>query len=181
MAIESSNAQRLTAVMSTTSAIAVLMSFLTKRAEASSDIVSLDDATLRLLAAMAVSIDNIDNDADLLADILSAIQNLSISGAGIAPNNRTIYNSTVVGVVAVKAYQFPDLVIPEQRALVIKGYPLNGGLSYIGRSAAECTNWQQAWPLRPNESIAYNIKNAKELWVSFQVANESVVFTVEQD
>jgi hypothetical protein len=183
MAIESSNAQRLTAVMSTTSAIAVLMSFLTHRTEASgSDIVSLDDATLKLLAAMAISIDNIDNDADLLADILSAIQNISISGGSeIIPNNKNAITNVVQGALAAKAYRLPDTSIPLGRTLTIKSYPTNAGIVYVARSASEAINWQQAWPLMPNESIGYRVNNAREFWVSFAVAGESAVFTVEQD
>jgi hypothetical protein len=182
MANDSSNAQKITAVMSTTSALAGILNFMTKRASASSgDIVSLDDATLKLIAAMAINLDNIDTDTDVLADILAAIQEISISSGNIAANNKNAISNVVQGLAASKAYQLPDCNIPDQRTLTIKAYPTNAGLVYVARSASEAVNWQQAWPLMPNESIGYRIRNAKEVWVSFTVAGESAVFTVEQD
>ncbi|MDD5700621.1 MAG: hypothetical protein PHU23_01110 [Dehalococcoidales bacterium] len=163
-----------------TAAITGAIVLLTRKAEAAG--LTLPPEVIQLMAAIAQSSYNTELSTAEIRDLIKTLELTGgINGPPEYPNNRTMTAFVVVGNVAGRPYQVPGCDIPEGRQLVIKGYPTNGGLTYVGFSSPSSANWQQSWPLRGNESIAYKIKNSNELWVSFQVAGERAVFTVEQD
>jgi hypothetical protein len=76
----------------------------------------------------------------------------------------------------------PSLTIPDGFEIAIKSWPANpaGGYINVGKSRADVLNQDESWPLIPNESITYRIKNASEIWVSATAGPAWVCWTVEQ-
>ena len=80
-----------------------------------------------------------------------------------------------------------SLPIPDGFMLVIKA-PKSAtgavggttGTVYVGPSKAEAEDHNVAYPLVKQESIAYGIDDVSSAWVDATVANEGVVWTVEQ-
>ena len=85
-------------------------------------------------------------------------------------------------VVANTPYQGPDMEVEDGFALVVKSDPTNAaaGLLFVGPNASASISANLSWPLVLNESIAYYITNANQLWVSGNTAGDNVVFTVEK-
>lgn len=144
----------------------------------------LDETTMQLLVAMA------ENGADisrLLQTILKVTETgeagpITVQGypdnADSIEAGRVVINALDTGV------QFPDVVVPNGMALLVKGFPRNGNLLFIGKSQNASININQSYPLLPNENVRYYIKNASALWVAgitgFSNVNDSIVLTVEQ-
>ncbi len=169
---------------SSTLAATVAMLLKPSKASASGAFV-LDEAAMTLLAAIAASSVGIEDKLELLSQILEAIKGINGEG-GLAvppeyPNNQGMTVAATQGTLANTPYRLPEIEVPEGRSLVIKGDPGNAGLVRVGFSASSSVHPLQSWPLRANEAVSYRIKNSKELFVSFTIANEIAYFTVEQD
>ena len=76
----------------------------------------------------------------------------------------------------------PNVAIPDGFEIAIKSWPANpvGAYINVGKSRADVLNQNESWPLIPNESITYKIKNASEIWVASTAATTWVCWTVEQ-
>ncbi|MDD5700432.1 MAG: hypothetical protein PHU23_00155 [Dehalococcoidales bacterium] len=116
--------------------------------------------------------------------ILQAIESIVIGGGtGYPPNADYPISGTFDLLVPLTTYRLPDITIPDDFEITIKAYPTNppGSLIYVAKSAGESIDRYASYPLMPNESRGYRIKNAKELYVSATVAPGcSVTWTVEQ-
>ncbi len=100
---------------------------------------------------------------------------------GYAPN----MPSGITGRVTISqlnhAYQLPAISIPDDYYLILKAWPGNTGLIYVGFSAVGVTNQlEQAYSLIPNEFIGYRVQVASVLYVGGNFINDSVTYTVEQ-
>lgn len=101
---------------------------------------------------------------------------------GFPPNASSVRTFAIQCVAANTPYRANDMLIPEGMALLIKASPANGvaAVVYVARSPAECLNINSSWPLVPNESIPYFVKNSNVFYVSSNVAGSVVIFTAEQ-
>jgi hypothetical protein len=182
------SASKAAMVVSIGAAIAAAYALTQKRAQAAepSQIVSLDEATMNLLIAIAQASGDIDSttlDAlDKLQEILDKIGAGAPGGQGWPPNAEGIRSFAVLCPAAATAYPVPDMEIPDGMALAIKNSPLNAAaaLIFVARTPAECTNPNSSWPLVWNEAITYLVKNANAFYVSTNIAGSLAVFTAEQ-
>ena len=141
--------------------------------------VTLDEPTMKLLIAMAQSSADI---GQLVEQILGSLGggDVTLQVQGYPPNTETGV-ATRVGITAAGTpYQLPDIVVPDDMFLQLKGWPGNGGQIWVGFSRSGCTNINQVWPLLANESIGYKIKNAQEIYISGTGAGDWCAITVEQ-
>lgn len=177
----------LAAGMSTAAAIAAVLAWLAaaKRAKAAPpgeipEIPGIPEELVRLIIAIAASIDAIDQNT--LA-IIDAIKGLTLEGGlGWPPNAEGTRSFAILCPAVGTPYQASDMIIPDGMALLIKASPLNavGSLIFVAKTPAECTNPNSAWPLIPNESIPYFVKNANAFYVSTNIAGSIAIFTAEQ-
>jgi hypothetical protein len=172
-------------IISVGAAITAAFALLQGRAAAApGQIVSLDDAVMNLLIAIAQSSDHIDTNTlealDKLQEIIDAMG--TGGGQGWPPNTEGTRSFAVLCPAIATPYQAPDMEIPDGMALVIKNSPLNAAatLVFVARTPAECTNPNSAWPLVWNEPITYFVKNSNALYVSVTVPGSIAVFTAEQ-
>jgi hypothetical protein len=103
---------------------------------------------------------------------------------GIVFSNKSSIRTTRVSLITANMpYQFPDMLVPDGFTLSIKAYPTNPAMSLvrIGDTAVTCRSMEQSWPLIPNESISYRVKNAGMLYASATANLCFVVLTVERD
>jgi hypothetical protein len=118
-----------------------------------------------------------------IRDLLTDIRSKTPVGAHLAypKNTAAVQVLRVPVLVANRAYQCPELSIPDGMALVIKAAPYNNAAGYIrvGQTAAECLNINSSFPLVPNESISLYIVNANKLYFSGTVTGDFVYFLVE--
>lgn len=171
-----------------TAAVAAAIALLSKRAQAASTgVVSLDEATMNLLIAIAQSIQGLPEDSiealTKLEEIKTAIGNLVMGGGGgIVPNADYTLSMGILLPVAFQAYQLPVIPIPDDMSLAIKSWPFNaaGSLVLVASSATTAINITSAWPLIRNESITYKIKNAHALFVSTTIGGSIVMISAEQ-
>ena len=177
--------------VSISAAIAAACALLQKRVEAAppGQIVSLDEATMNLLIAIAQASGNIDsNTLNALAKLQEIIDKIGVGGdgggviQGWPPNATGIRTLAVQCPLAATAYQVPDMEVPDGMALAIKSSPVNAAASliYVARTPAECTNPNSSWPLVPNEAITYFVKNTNTFYVSTNIAGSIAIFTAEQ-
>ncbi len=150
--------------------------FQSRQAKAAEDGKTLpaDAAALELLAAIAQS--NVET-AQFSAELLEATTDMALA---VVPNADTIISTRVLIAAVLRAYNLPDIVVPDDMELQIKGWPTNAGIIYVGYSRATAFNIESAWPLLANEAIGYRIHNADEIWVSGTVAGDLAAITVEQ-
>ena len=172
-------------VVSVGAAIAAAFALMQKRAEAApAQIVGLDEATMNLLIAIAQASGNIDsNTLAALAKLQAIIDKIGVGvGRGWPPNAEGARTFAVLCPAVATPYQVPDMEIPDGMSLAMKASPLNavGSYTFVARTPAECTNPNSAWPLVPNESITYQVKNANAFYVSTNVAGSIAIFTAEQ-
>jgi len=176
-------------VVSVGAAIAAAWALLQKRAQAVppgqivSQIVSLDEATMNLLIAIAQASGNIDsNTLNALAKLQEIIGKIGVGGRGWPPNTEGTRSFAVACYLAATPYQAPEMAIPDGMSLAIKSSPANAAaaLIYVARTPAECTNPNSAWPLVRNEAIAYKVKNANAFYISSDTAGSIAIFTAEQ-
>ena len=190
---EKDKASQAAVVVSVGAAIAAAFALLQKRARAAplepSQVVSLDEATMNLLIAIAQASGDIDsNTEDALAKLQEIIDKIGVGAPGVPgvqgwpPNAEGTRSFAILCAAAATPYQASDMEIPDGMSLAIKAWPLNAAASliFVARTPAECTNPNSAWPLIPNEAITYLVKNAKAFYVSTNIAGSIAIFTAEQ-
>lgn len=175
-------AMKWTAVMSTLSAAAITANLLLGKAKAAGTAPgNFPPEVLQLLGAMA---SGMEIEIAQLADILAEIKGLGPEGGqGYPPNADYVISGNWDFLVANTAFQLPDIVIPDDFEITVKAYPTNpvGSLLRVAKSAGECVDRYASYPLMPNESRGYRVKNADALFLSASVAPGcSVTWTVEQ-
>ena len=134
---------------------------------------------VQLIAAILATSDSID---DNLLTAIDEIAKIAINVQGFPPNALGIRTFAKLCAVANQAYQGDDMAIPEGMDLIIKSYPTNpvGSLVRVASSQSDATNINSSWPLVPNEGVAYQVKNANEIYVSASVAGCLVIFSAER-
>ena len=182
---ERDTASKAAAVMSTAAAVAAALAFIKSgkaQAAAPGTVPGsvIPEELMTLIIAIANNVDHIDT--EVLQSILTAISTMAIQVRGWPPNVAGVRTFVIVCAVVNRAYEASDMLIPDGMSLVIKASPLNavGSLIFVAKSPAESTNPNSAWPLVPNEPIAYQVKNADAFHVSTNVANSVALFTAEQ-
>jgi hypothetical protein len=172
-------------VISVGAAIAAAWALLQKRAQAApGQILSLDEATMKLLIAIAQASGNIDtNTLDALDKLQEIIDKIGVGGRGWPPNTEGTRAFSVACPIAATPYQASDMLVPDGLSLAIKSSPVNAAASlmYVARTPAECTNPNSAWPLVRNEAITFRVKNANAFYVSTDTAGSTAIFTAEQE
>ena len=140
--------------------------------------VTLDEAAMNLLLAIAESADSIDADT---SEVFNAINRLAAAlGVSVLGNPPEILNLRVFIPVVNQPIQLPNITIPYDMRLVIKAWPTNMGLIYIANSRPEALNINAVYPLLANELYWCKIKNMQQLWLNATRAGESAVVSVEQ-
>ena len=176
-----SQSSRVAAVMSTSAAVMAALAWAASAKGVSAAQVPIPKELMDLVVAIALSEENVD--ANTLA-IIEAINALKTGGTfqGWPPNVDGTRTFAVLCPVAARAYPVPDMVIPDGMSLLIKASPINVPLSlvFVGRTPAECTNPNSSWPLVPNESVTYAVKNASGFYISTDTAGSIAIFTAEQ-
>jgi len=158
------------------SAIALLRERRAKAAPGEGEL-ALDDATMDLLIALAESSAALETTA---SDVLAAIKDMSLQVQGYPPNADGIISGRVLIGAVGRPYGLPDVVVPDDMFIQVKGWPTNAGIIYVAGQRTSATNINQVWPLLANEAVGYRVKNANLLFVSGTVAGDWAVFTVEQ-
>ena len=184
---EKDKASQAAVAISVGAAIAAAWALLGKRALAApleGGIVSLDEATMQLIIAIAQASGNIDSNILQALVKLQAIIDKPGAGAGQGwpTNAQGTRTFAVACVLANQAYPVPDMTVPDGMALLIKSSPLNalGSFVRVAKTPAECTNPNSSWPLILNESISYFVKNADAFHISSNVAGSIALFSAEQ-
>lgn len=158
-------------------AIAILA---TRKAEAAPPAgeVSLDEAAMNLLLAIAESGEAID---DNTLETINAINRLAAAlGVTVLENPSGITSFRVLVPVVNTPVQLPDREIPYGEHLVVKALPTNMGIIYTANSRPEAININSCYQLLANEAVEYKVKNADAVWVNVTIAGEGVCCTVEQ-
>lgn len=96
------------------------------------------------------------------------------------PNQPFLEVFRVVGTAAMTPYQLPYCMIPHGMALVVKGYPTNGGLVYISGTSHGVLNINSAYPLVASEVLELFGINAANYYMCAAVAGESIICVVEK-
>jgi len=117
-----------------------------------------------------------------IGDLAQKLDDLAINVQGFPPNATSIAAYRFECAVANQTYGLPDLAVPDGFPLHLLAWPFNppGGLIFVGRSAAEASNPNQAYPMVPTATKDYFIKNASGLHVSATVVPAWIVVTAEQ-
>ena len=178
------NAGKAAIVVSSGAAIAAAAAWLSSRKAAAKENgeVTIPAELMELIIAIAQSVDNVDQDMDTLISALTG-QDVNIQVQGYVSNTETITANIVQCPVANTAVQLPYIPVPDDMQLFIKAigpFGPNPGWIRIAGSAGECVNATQSFPLLPNETVGYRVKNAEALFISATVANCFVAITVEQ-
>jgi len=140
--------------------------------------ISLDEATMLLLQAIAQSTDSIDADT---SEFINALNKLSAAlGVQVLENPTEITAFRILVAAVNTPTQLPDREIPWDKELLIKAIPTNLGLIYVANSRAEAMNINSCYWLLANEAVHYKIKNSRQLWVNASIAGEGVLCTAEQ-
>lgn len=105
---------------------------------------------------------------------------LDILRSGSPSNTKTGIIDTIPCPVAQRPYQLPGYNVPDTMALVIKADPTNAVASFIYVSFSKSIDSAHLWPLVPNESMGWRVKNGGMLYISTNVAGSSAIVTVEQ-
>lgn len=146
---------------------------------AAEGVVTLDEATMNLLIAMAQT----GADVELLVQqIIGSLEGgeVSLTVQGYPTNTESISATRLLIAALNTAYQLPWIVVPDDMELQLKGWPTNAGIIYVGNSRATCININQVWPLLANEAIGYRVKNADVIFVSGTVAGDWLAITAEK-
>jgi len=118
-----------------------------------------------------------------LGGLAEAINNLvaALGGAGALKNPTKIVSEEFLCPVAGTAVQMPAYEIPWDKELVIKALSTNWGLMRVGNTKMDAENAMIGYPLLANEAVGLKIKNAEQLWICADRANEGVHWIVEQE
>lgn len=147
--------------------------------------VSLDEAAMNLLLAIAQSGEAIDDSTfkalTELAGLSDSIDRLAAAfGVAVLENPKEITAFRILVPVVNTPVQLPDREIPYDMHLVVKALPTNMGVVWVANSRPEAMNINSVYQMLANEAIEYRIKNAKQLFINTTRAGEGVVCTVEQ-
>lgn len=115
--------------------------------------------------------------------LTEAINNLiaALGGGAILQNPPKIASEELLCPVAGTAVQMPNYKVPWDKELVIKALSTNWGTIRVGNTKMEAENARLGYPLLANEAVGLKIKNAEQLWVCANRANEGVHWIVEQE
>jgi len=139
--------------------------------------VSLDEAAMALLLAIARSGENTTELLSTLNQIVSGVPPGELPSMENLPE---IAAFTVVPTAANAAIRLPGRAIPPGMDLVIKAMHTNAGIIYVANSRTEATNPHSAYTLIANEAVEYKVSTPHHIWISGTVVGEGVVCTVEQ-
>jgi len=141
----------------------------------------LDEATRQLILAIA------QNSAATLESVNAILEQLSAGGEikGYAPNSYNIRVARLFINNLTLAIHLPSINIPDDTHLLIKAWPANVGLIYVGNSATSVIPTAggiitDAWPLLPNEIVGYKLKNSNTVYIGGNTIGDSFVISVEQ-
>lgn len=152
---------------------------------ANGDTLHLDPATLKLLEAIGISVADIET---LMEQVLGAMGGLQPNqGSPIVQspsgnygvNQKYIRSNRVLCPAANVAVRMPSAAIPEGHAVVIKALWTNGGVIFVGGSAA-VANPNDGYPLIANETVGYRVQDLEEIYISANTPGEGVSWTCEQ-
>jgi len=183
MASKDNRAAKAALGISAGAAIVSALAFLQKQAKAAPPgegvTFEIPEELWNLVMAIALSGENIDAD---IKDLAQKLSDLAINVQGFPPNAESIASYRFECAVATQPYQLPDLAVPDGFPLHLLAWPFNppGGLIFVGRSAAEASNPNQAYPMVPVATKDYFIQNASGLYVSATVVPAWIVVTAEQ-
>lgn len=114
---------------------------------------------IELLLALAQS------SVDIHTTTQQILEALGAGGQGW-PANADAITSLRVSVNPATGMQLPAIFVPSGMALVVKAYALNPAWLWVGASAAEAGQVNQAFPLLPNEVVTYQVENADQVYVA---------------
>ena len=143
---------------------------------------TLDVAALKRLtdALNGLDINSLKQALDSLTNVISNPDQPSQSVIQGYPNNATslIIVRILCPTIIPESYRFADIPVPNGMSLLIKGWPTNLGLVYVGYSPTIDVN--TSYPLARNETLSVAVQNANALYVSAVNAGDSVVLLVER-
>lgn len=139
--------------------------------------VSLDEAAMALLLAIAQSGEGTTELLAALNQIVAGVSPGGLPGIGNLPEMTAF---RVVPVAANTATRLPDRTIPDGMELVIKAEHTNAGIMYVANTQAEATNPNASYTLIANEAVEYKVSTPQHIWISGTIAGEGVLCTVEQ-
>lgn len=143
-------------------AIGAAIAWLNQKKAAAGEPVIPDEVVQLLIAIAATSEDT----KQTVAKILAA---LGAGGQGWPANTDSI-TSLRVQITPAAGMQLPSIVIPSGMSLVIKAWALNPAWVWVGATAGEVANINQAFPLLPSETVSYQIENADQIFVAGRTA-----------
>ena len=167
---------------------AALLAWRSRSAQAANGNVVLDKATMDLLAAIAAACGDIDLSMAKLDDILAALTQGggNVPGQGWPANRSGIRCATMPLAAATTGYQLPVQPVPSGFTVLVKGYPTNAGLVFVGEDLSYVTNIPaggaggSVWPLLPNEGIGFQVDDVSRIWVAAATAGDMVSWAVER-
>ena len=183
-------AAKLAAVGGTAALIATVAALLQRRKAAGEpgDVV-IPDELIELIMAIAA---NSEATTSATHEILTATQTLiteirnlvvdpQLTVKGWPPNTQRVRTIIVTCVLANRAYQADNLLVPDGMGLLIRSDPANavGSLVRVATNRAEATMPDASYPLQPTEIVVYSIKDAHDVWVSSTAAGSIVIFSAE--
>lgn len=156
-------------------------------------IVGLTKEVMDLLSAMAQGIGAIIEKLDLLDviiqkldEVIAAIKNIAPGGAGAGfPPNTDTFAAQFVACPFPQPQSYPlsNIEIPDGFEIELLARNPNGvntGIVYVSPTQPGASGNSQAWPLLPNATLRYAVKNANSIFIGATVGGEGVYFTVEQ-
>ncbi len=162
-----------------TAAIALVKNQAARAAPGEAGVFSLDQATMNLLMAMAQTSADLEDLVNQILGSLGGGEGVTLNVQGYPPNTEGIASGRVEIVAVNRPYQLPDIVVPDDMILQIKGWPMNAGLIYVAGMRTSATNINTIWPLLANEAIGYRVKNADAIYISGTAVGDWAVYTVE--
>lgn len=163
--------------ISTAAAITAALALFTGKAKAAVGNGQIPEELWNLIIAIAKSADNIDADMDTL---ISKLGEAGITVQGWPENCNAIQTVRIICTVANQAYQLPDMDIPDGFQLLVKAWPLNAGLIYVGEDQSAATNPNRIFALNRSETVGIAIVSGNVAWVSATVAGDSVCLICEK-
>ena len=178
------NTEKLTLLLSAVSAAGGWAAFIKSQSKGSSSgsgQLMLPPELLDMLSSWAQITSDIDGQA---SQILSAIQGLTLGGPTVLgyPANADVVESGQMVVSTTLPASLPNLLIPDDFAFVVMAFAGIPAGSYIlvSGSKSGASGLATAYPLAPNDSISYRVKNAQNIWVMATLGPAYINWTVEQ-
>ena len=121
---------------------------------------------------------------ELLLEVLSSLVRLesqfqSTIVSSAPPNPTGFMAQRKIVSSAGTAVRLPSVEIPPDFAVVIKALNTNQGIIYIGNSKAAAENTFTSFPLMAGQGISYKVDNVNRIWVSSDISDDGVAWTVE--